>query len=101
MKKIYLIYVFLIFCCQFSYSQGGTWTWISGSNTPGAAASYGPQGVPSVNNHPPGGYEPTEWKDKNGNFWLYGGWSFPKNYSDLWKYNPTTNEWTWVKGIAA
>ncbi len=78
------------------YAQGGTWTWISGTSNANAAGVYGVQGVPSVNNHPPAVYEPCEWKDKQGNFWIYGG--LYNSYSDLWKFNPTTLEWTWVKG---
>src|SRR6185503_19271038 len=50
-------------------------------------------------NNPPSLYEPCEWTDLNGNFWLFGG-RFPStdNYADLWKYNPLTNQWTWIKG---
>ena len=57
---------------------------------------YGTQGIPSVNNHPPGAYEYVDWKDLQGNFWIYGA-GYP-SMNDLWKYNPVTNEWTWVKG---
>jgi len=59
---------------------------------------HGIQGVPSVNNHPPHAYEACEWKDKLGNFWAYMGGN--SGGADLWKYNPVTNEWTWVKGNA-
>jgi len=96
MKTKYLLFIIFLFCFENSFSQGGTWTWISGDSITGTAGVYGTQGVPSVNNHPPSNYEYCEWKDKQGNFWIYGGtWN---NYSDLWKYNPVTNEWTWVKG---
>ncbi|HRC32547.1 MAG TPA: kelch repeat-containing protein [Bacteroidia bacterium] len=78
------------------YAQGGTWTWISGSSNANALGVFGTQGIPSVNNHPPAVYEPCEWKDKQGNFWIYGGTY--NSYCDLWKFNPTTLEWTWVKG---
>src|SRR3974390_493588 len=97
-----IIYVFL-FCSFLSLrtdGQGGTWTRISGDSTFNNTGVYGTQGVPSVNNHPPGIYEGCEWKDKQGNFWLYGGAVDSNLYDlgDLWKYNPQTNEWTWVKG---
>ena len=90
-----LFFLLILFTHQV-FSQAGMWTWISGSNLIGAPGVYGVQGIPSVNNHPPGLYEYTEWKDLQGNFWLYGG--FSPSYSDLWKYDPVTNEWTWVKG---
>jgi len=96
MKKYFLLLVMIAFCFESTFSQSGMWTWISGDSTVGALGVYGTQGIPSVNNHPPALYEYAEWKDKQGNFWIYGGWTPP--LSDLWKYNPSTNEWTWVKG---
>jgi len=97
MKKKLLVFIFQLTLLQFysSFGQSGEWTWLSGDSIGGSGAVYGIQGVPSVNNHPPGGYEYIEWKDKQGNFWVHSGWIF---YADLWKYNPATNEWTWVKG---
>src|SRR6188768_2290060 len=98
MKSFLRIQLFVLLSLFSStvFSQAGMWTWISGSNVQGALGVYGTQGVPSVNNYPPGLYEYSEWKDLQGNFWLYGGWDPP--YSDLWKFNPSTLEWTWVKG---
>ena len=95
---------FAALCCMLMqmssvalFAQPGMWTWISGSNTPGAAAVFGTQGVPSVNNHPAFGYEQLQWKDQQGNFWLYGsGWT-PFS-DDMWKYDPVTLEWTWMRG---
>ena len=97
-KKIYFFFLLqsLFFNLPSSFGQGGTWTWISGDSAVNAVGVYGTQGVPSINNHPPGMYEPAEWKDKQGNFWIYGG-TYP-SMSDLWKFNPVTLEWTWVKG---
>ncbi|MCX6274620.1 MAG: T9SS type A sorting domain-containing protein [Bacteroidetes bacterium] len=94
-KKLFCLLVIAIHF-QNAYSQAGLWTWISGSNIPNVGGIYGIQGVPSVNNHPPAVYEACEWKDKQGNFWVYSGYS---NFDDdLWKFNPLTLEWTWVKG---
>src|SRR5258708_3515399 len=76
--------------------QGGTWTWISGDSAVGSAGVFGPKGSASVNYHPPGIYDALSWKDKQGNFWIYGG-TFYFN-TDLWKFKPSTKEWTWVKG---
>ncbi len=81
------------------FSQQGEWTWMNGDNTANSAGVFGTQGVPNPNNTPPPFYEACEWTDLSGNFWLFGGLSFDfYTYSDLWKYNPATNEWTWVKG---
>src|SRR5689334_1296619 len=95
MKQIFLCLLFT-FSFKISFSQGGVWTWISGDSAINGPGIYGTQGIPSVNNHPPPLYEYSEWKDLQGNFWVYGGWD--PQYNDLWKYNPITNEWTWVKG---
>jgi hypothetical protein len=92
MKKLLIIFIFSAFN---SYSQPGMWTWISGDSVTNAFPAFGTQGVPSVQNNPGAIYSPMKWKDKQGNFWIYGGWNF---HSDLWKFNPSTKEWTWVKG---
>lgn len=75
------------------------WTWIGGSNTINQPGVYGQKGVPSAGNIPPSLYRATTWTDKNGNFWLFGGQN--SSYQvlfDLWEYNPSTNEWTWLNG---
>jgi hypothetical protein len=88
-------YLLLITCTALDAQVPGEWIWLSGDSAANTGGVYGTQGIPSVNNHPPGGYEYIDWKDKLGNFWVYDGW---QGYHDLWKYNPSTNEWTWVKG---
>lgn len=82
----------------------GEWTWMHGDNTPNSPGVFGVQGVPSPTNKPPHLYESCEWKDNNGNFWLFGGMAFGLGeYAALWKYDPnpsssTYNQWTWMKG---
>ena len=95
MKKYFLI--LFLFCSTNSFGQGGIWTWMTGS-TSGMPAVYGTQGIPSIANTPQGIYEAIQWKDKNGNFWIYGGISDSGGVSDLWRFNPSTYEWTWVFG---
>src|SRR5437763_1827995 len=94
-KNFFQLFLFF-FVFSSAYGQAGTWTWISGDSIGNSLGAFGVQGIPSVNNHPPGMYEACERKDNNGNFWIYGG-GYPQ-YADLWKYNPVTNEWTWIKG---
>src|ERR1051325_3211231 len=98
MKSGFFILSILFF--QFSFSQNpGEWVWIHGSNTSGSNGSFGTQGVPDPSNEPPALYEACEWTDLNGNFWFYGGVDQSFNtHNDLWKYDPATNEWTWMKG---
>jgi len=79
-----------------------TWTWISGNNVANKKGVYGVQGIAALTNTPGSRYSSAYWKDANGNFWLYGGNGYsslgPGELSDLWKYNATTNMWTWVQG---
>ncbi len=76
------------------------WTWMKGSPVWGDSGSYGIAGVPSPSNSPPARSETRcSWVDASGNFYLTGGYfydSFTRN--DLWKYNPVTNEWVWLRG---
>jgi hypothetical protein len=37
------------------------------------------------------------WTDAAGNLWLFGGQGLGE-FNDLWKYSPSTGEWTWVGG---
>jgi len=96
MKKILL----LIFLFRFSYSfgQGGEWVWLRGDSTTNQPGNFGTRGVSNPTNEPPSLYEACEWIDLNGNFWLFGGLHPGADYGDLWKYVPSTNEWTWMKG---
>jgi N-acetylneuraminic acid mutarotase len=75
------------------------WTWVKGATTFNVGPSYGSIGVPSLTNTPGYRYHATAWTDTLGNFWLFGGFGAnEKLYSDLWKYDPATNMWTWMKG---
>jgi hypothetical protein len=80
-------------------AQGGIWTWIKGDTTLNNFPTYGTQGVPALFNDPGGFYEAANWIDRDGKFWIFGGLNhFFQITSDLWKYDPLTNEWTWMKG---
>src|SRR5690242_19704575 len=100
MKIIRHFILLWILCLGFcvGHSQAGTWTWIHGTKNSNDKGHFGIQGVPDTLNYPPSLYEACEWKDQNGNFWLFGGTHIDSIYSDLWKYSPTTNIWTWMKG---
>jgi N-acetylneuraminic acid mutarotase len=80
----------------------GKWTWVSGSNVRGQAGIYGTQGTAAPSNVPGGRLAPVSWLDSSGKLWLFGGgydaYSSGGNLNDLWKYDPTTVEWTWVSG---
>jgi N-acetylneuraminic acid mutarotase len=83
------------------------WTWVSGSNTGGVLPVFGTQGVPSITNTPGGRDSAVSWIDSSGNLWLFGGFDYDTSLGsngtnqyldDVWEFNPTTKEWTWVSG---
>jgi N-acetylneuraminic acid mutarotase len=98
MKLFKLVAGFLLVIVFADAQPPGEWMWIKGSNTANVVGSFGTQGISSPTNVPPALYEASEWTDLNGNFWLFGGEGPGGLFSALWKYNPITNQWTWIKG---
>lgn len=74
------------------------WTWMSGSNAVNDYGHYGTKGVPSPSNVPSARQVYTNWKDSQGNLWLFGGYGPNGLNNDLWKYDVGSNQWTWVWG---
>jgi hypothetical protein len=86
------------------------WTWMGGSNTNGPNLGqpgvYGTLGTPAAGNIPGGRFGAAGWTDKSGQFWLFGGLGIPPGVppgndgypNDLWKFNPSTNQWAWMGG---
>jgi N-acetylneuraminic acid mutarotase len=79
------------------------WTWVSGSSTINQAGIYGTKGTAAPSNIPGAREMAVSWKDPQGKFWLFGGYGhdsagYRARLNDLWKYDPTTNEWTWISG---
>jgi len=101
------------FCTAISVLSAGAqtsganqWTWMGGSSTvsgefgvwPGV---YGTKGVPANANIPPTRVDEVTWTGGDGRFWLFGGLSFTTSlnyFNDLWEFDPSTNEWTWIAG---
>jgi len=81
------------------------WTWVSGSSSsPGNEFGvYGTEGVPASTNIPGGRSSGVSWIDSGGNLWLFGGSGWDSTgranmLNDLWEFNPSTEQWTWVSG---
>jgi len=77
------------------------WTWLKGSSDPSYTfndeASYGTKGVAHVDNTPGTRIPAALWKDNSGQIWMFGG-GLNAAINDLWKYDPGSNQWTWVSG---
>jgi N-acetylneuraminic acid mutarotase len=79
------------------------WTWEGGSSTVEAVGSFGTKGTASASNSPGARRYPASWKDSSGNFWLLGGDGYANSntlgaLNDLWIFNVTSKQWTWVGG---
>jgi Galactose oxidase, central domain len=83
---------------------GGNWVFIGGSSQANQVGVYGAAGTASASNQPGARQEAVGWADANGNLWLFGGEGLddvgtPNGIlNDLWVYNITSNQWTWVMG---
>ena len=77
------------------------WTWMHGDSVVNTPPSYGTIGISDPANNPGARYSHSRWKDKNGNFWIFGGYDTSlSSFSDMWKYDLMTNEWTWMNGAS-
>ncbi len=77
------------------------WTIVNNNNS----TNYGIQNVENSTNNPPLTANAMTWVDANNNLWMFGGRydylgnsGSKMNYNTLWKFNTTTNKWTWMKG---
>lgn len=80
-----------------------TWTWMSGSSIVNQNGTYGAITVPAPTNVPGARHGGGAWVDASNNLWMFGGFGFPATggdgyLNDVWRFNTTTNEWTWMKG---
>lgn len=86
----------------------GNWTWIKGGKLTNQKGVAGTRGVANPANTPGARKEVATWTDPSGHFWIFGGtgydtdgaYSFMYPLADLWRFDPRTGNWTWVKGIS-
>ncbi len=78
---------------------------MKGSQATDDSGSYGVKGIEATTNLPPArSWGMATWTDTTGNLWMYGGATTVNTnfindvFSDLWMFNISTNNWTWVKG---
>ena len=92
---------------------GGNWVFKSGAATAtiNQVGIYGTQGTPAATNMPGARQEAAGWLDKSGTvLWLFGGegedatgftTGSPGILNDLWMYDTTSGNWTFVAGSTA
>ena len=73
------------------------------NNSVGQPGIYGALGTPATGNAPGGRANSAGWTDAKGNLWLFGGQGVDSrattgDLNDLWVFDTSTSEWTWVGG---
>lgn len=108
MKKILILLVFMFLLTGSLFAQNNQWTWLKGDNTTSTngQAVYGALGVSSTSNKPGARESSVTWTDASGNIWMFGGYGVGATgtigfLADLWKYDPLTNQWVWIKGSSS
>lgn len=79
------------------------WTWISGSDAVNEKGVYGTITEPDPENVPGARNEALAWIDLDGNIWVLGGYGLDyvgtrNKLNDLWMFDPSTSEWTFMDG---
>ncbi len=80
------------------------WTWVKGSSTPNQNGVYGEIQENTAATAPGARRDATGWVAQDGTLWMFGGLGLPESgtvpgdLSDLWKYDPASERWTWMKG---
>jgi gliding motility-associated-like protein len=102
LPKLLLIFS-LFFAGQIntSFAQEANWVWINGDSIANQLPIRKTFGTPHPDNNPGTRLFSTNWTDKDGNFWLYGGhvyYGAGDIYGDLWCYYPSLNQWAWIWG---
>ncbi|MCW3124503.1 MAG: Kelch repeat type 2-containing protein [Bacteroidetes bacterium] len=100
MKRYIPLFMILI-APLYTLAQGGVWTFVKGNYNYGSAISghTGTIGISNSADYPGPRYSAAQWKDLNGNFWIFGGRDrMGLLHNDLWRYDPSLNLWTWVNG---
>jgi hypothetical protein len=84
----------------------GDWGWMAGpadTNPDFDPTVFGSQGVAAAVNTPGSRWDSASWADTSGKIWLFGGDGYDNNgnyglLNELWLFDPSTSEWTWVAG---
>ncbi|MBO6587068.1 MAG: T9SS type A sorting domain-containing protein [Gracilimonas sp.] len=74
------------------------WTWESGSNIEGQMGVYGVKGEASDSNLPRARIHSVSWVSPDGDLWLMGGIGVGGFLNDLWRYDLSSEQWTWERG---
>lgn len=80
------------------------WAWVAGGDSIHQPGIYGTKGLADPSNVIGSRYDAATWLDPLGKVWVFGGRGRDSigfgDYSlnDLWTFDPTSFEWTWMSG---
>ena len=77
------------------------WTWVAGNQNQTSSPVYGTMGVSAATNDPGDRFSYTKFIDAQNNLYFLGAGLIGfggSNVVDVWRFSPTTTEWTWVGG---
>lgn len=95
-KKLHLLWCLLLVS---ALNAQQNWIWMAGTGSSAYLNPvYGIQGVASANNDPGSREFAYLCADNSGNVWLFGGASNAGCRNELWKFDQTTGNWTWMSG---
>ena len=95
--------VFLLIGCKGSGSSSTSnipqtltnWTWKADSNIANSLGYSTTEGTATSTGQPSGRSSAMTWLDASGQFWVFSG---AGGANDLWKFNTSTLQWTWISG---
>lgn len=85
-------------------TSNNMWTWIAGNQTQTNTPNYGVVRVSSPTNDPGDRFCYTKFIDAQNNLYFLGSGLTRINgdvVCDIWKFNTTTTEWTWMGGTSS
>ena len=90
---------------NFTPSAPPAWAWVKGPKARNGAGIHGTQGDPGATNNPGARQGAMQWRDPDGSLWLFGGYGYgssvtsnPRYLNDLWVYDRSVGQWTWISG---
>jgi len=79
------------------------WAWIGGSKFANSTGDFNTQFTASALNQPSARQSAASWESLDGKLWMLGGAGYDSaatsgQLNDLWMFDPTAGQWTWVAG---
>lgn len=103
LARLTLLFVILSTIFRLPLQAQAEWMWLEGSSSTGQPGDFGTLGVSASSNIPSARSDTGMWRDSAGKRWFFGGFGYDSvgtfgYLNDLWRFDPTTLQWTWMGG---